>query len=193
MKKGPVALSRRNAGFSLMEVVIAMAIVAFALFGLISTIAYTTRMNMANQERMIAMRAAEMQIETMLNTPFTSLIQNWFQYSSQKTWSGYQGGINVAGLSPQLTYGYRANGQANIMFVDFPSTPPSGSYDASKIYETATLAMCGASLDLDMNGVFNETTDKSASALIIPANITLYWKGIYGNTQMTYQYIFHHP
>ena len=52
-------MSRRTSGFTLIEVVIALAVLAIAFFGLISVITYTTRMNMSTRERMLAMRAAE--------------------------------------------------------------------------------------------------------------------------------------
>ena len=56
----------RSTGFTLVEVVIAMAILAIAFFGMISVITYTSRMNAATRERMLAMRAAERKIEQML-------------------------------------------------------------------------------------------------------------------------------
>jgi len=56
----------RSTGFTLVEVVIALAILAIAFFGMISVITYTSRMNAATRERMLAMRAAERKIEQML-------------------------------------------------------------------------------------------------------------------------------
>lgn len=64
----PKSLNRRRLtlGFTLVEVVIALAILAMAFFGMISVIAYSTRMNQATKERMFAMRAAEAKVEQML-------------------------------------------------------------------------------------------------------------------------------
>src|SRR5262245_12620394 len=64
-KRIPGMRSRR--GFTLVEIVIALAVLAVAFFGMISVITYTTRMNLASQQRTIATRAAERKIEQMLN------------------------------------------------------------------------------------------------------------------------------
>lgn len=62
----PARRRRLTLGFTLVEVVIALAVLAFAFFGMISVVAYSTRMNQATKERMFAMRAAEAKIEQML-------------------------------------------------------------------------------------------------------------------------------
>src|SRR5262245_25897285 len=66
---GMVRCSRAR-GFTLVEIVIALAVLAIAFFGMISVITYTTRMNLASQQRTTATRAAERKVEQMLNLPF---------------------------------------------------------------------------------------------------------------------------
>src|SRR5262245_28469850 len=61
-------MNSRSKGFTLIEVVIALAVLAVAFFGMISVVTYTTRMNLASQQRTTATRAAEKKIEQMLNT-----------------------------------------------------------------------------------------------------------------------------
>jgi len=68
----------RSRGFTLVEVVIALAVLAFAFFGMISVITYTTRMNLASQQRTLATRAAERKIEQMLNMADYSRIYEQF-------------------------------------------------------------------------------------------------------------------
>lgn len=87
--------ARKNLGFTLMEVVIALAILAIALFGAISVITYTTRMNMSTRERMIAMRAAEKKIEQMLSCRDLQELYDKFKDQSE----GY-GWEQVDGLEP---------------------------------------------------------------------------------------------
>src|SRR5688572_8467110 len=66
VKRTPRMRSRAR-GFTLIEIVIALAVLAIAFFGMISVITYTTRMNLASQQRTTATRAAERKIEQMLN------------------------------------------------------------------------------------------------------------------------------
>jgi len=78
---------RRTAGFSLMEVVIALAVLAFAMFGAVSVITYTTRMNMASREQFLAMRAAEKKIEQMLScATFDEIFAQFCQQTEGLGW-----------------------------------------------------------------------------------------------------------
>ncbi|HLY08134.1 MAG TPA: prepilin-type N-terminal cleavage/methylation domain-containing protein [Planctomycetota bacterium] len=78
----------RNAGFTLVEVVIALAILAFGLFGTISVIAYTSRMNVTAHEQALAMRAAEKKIEQMMScSSFDDIVK---QYSQQVEGLGWE-------------------------------------------------------------------------------------------------------
>lgn len=81
-------LRRAAAGFTLIEVVIALAILAFAMFGAVSMITYTTRMNMASREQFLAMRAAEKKIEQMLSC--TSFDEIFTQFSQQTEGLGWE-------------------------------------------------------------------------------------------------------
>jgi prepilin-type N-terminal cleavage/methylation domain-containing protein len=102
--------SHRSRGFSLVEVVIALSILSFALFGAISVITYTTRMNTSTRERTLAMRAAERKIEKMLSCGNFSEI--YAQFKDQAEGVGWEA---VEGLEP----------------IDPPPLPPptdAGSY-----------------------------------------------------------------
>jgi len=60
--------SGKKGGFTLVEVVIALAILAIAFFGMVSVIAYTAKNNSATRERLLASRAAQKKIEQMINS-----------------------------------------------------------------------------------------------------------------------------
>lgn len=206
MSTSPIKTSmrrRRDPGFSLLEVVIALAICAFALFGLVSVMTYTTRSNLAHQERMIAQRACEMQIEKMLNTSFGSLLTQYSKYSSLITTPPSAiNALDVPGLTYQPqgpTYG---NGQ--IMFIDFPcldaaqtNVPGNSGFNPGAVYETATTAFLnlapGTTLDLDGDGATGSGLNMAGTCVILPCQIKVLWNGVYGKTQVVYQYIFRKP
>jgi type II secretion system protein I len=89
--KGPYLRHRAHSGFTLVEVVIAMAILAIAFFGMVSVVTYTSRMNAGTRERVLAMRAAERKIEQMLaNTDLGSLFANFSDYSASGEGKGWE-------------------------------------------------------------------------------------------------------
>jgi type II secretion system protein I len=96
---------RFRAGFTLVEVVIALAILAFALFGAISVISYTSRMNQASRERMLAVRAAERKIEQMLSygDDLDGMFRQFRQHVEGMEWEQVDGlePVDPAPLAPQ--------------------------------------------------------------------------------------------
>jgi type II secretion system protein I len=139
--------SHRSSGFSLVEVVIALAILAFALFGAISVITYTTRMNTSTRERTLAMRAAERKIEKMLSCGnFTEI---YSQFKDQVEGVGWEA---VEGLEP----------------IDPPPLPPptdAGSYTyptwTNKLQPAPVRPVLFVRFPLSANGTsFSEGPDK---------------------------------
>src|SRR6516165_4333483 len=101
-------MHRSKSGFTLIEVIIAMTVVAIAIFGLVSVITYTTRSNMATKERTLALRAAERKIEQMMTTsPFSDIVDRY-----NNTTVGW-GVDDVEYLLP-------IGGQSHTIFVEFP-------------------------------------------------------------------------
>jgi len=132
--------SPRSDGFTLVEVVIALSILAFALFGSISAITYCTRMNSVTRERMLALRAAERKIEQMLSVgDFTQIYQNYSLQAQGIGWDVVDGlePIDPAPLPPpndQPTYVYPSWTNKTlppppraVLFVRFPLSQ-DGSY-----------------------------------------------------------------
>jgi len=205
---------RKSLGFTLMEVVIALAILAIALFGSISVITYTTRMNMASRERMIAMRAAEKKIEQMLSC--ASLTEIYNKFSDQSEGYGWE---MVDGLEPVdpapippppgvLTpYPTGLTNRRPVLFVRFPLNSTgtaitevgSGAFmgcyqvdSKGKIVVDGTGK--GTPIDQDFDGN-NKSTDEiliaNLGALkLLPVTIEVYWKGstgiVTGNSKTGY-------
>jgi prepilin-type N-terminal cleavage/methylation domain-containing protein len=131
-------MNRRRAGFTLVEVSIAMAVLAIALFATISMITYTSRVNAASREQSVAMRAAERKIEQMLSC--SNFDDIFAQYSQQveglgweQGWENDSTGIPRALLNPlplqpsQLTmptgFQYPTPDPKAVLFVRFPLDP----------------------------------------------------------------------
>lgn len=127
-EKGLYLKRRVVAGFTLVEVVIALAILALAFFGMVSVVTYTSRMNAGTRERTLAMRAAERKIEQMLsNTDISTLFANFSSYTPAGEgmgWEQVQEIDQLGILHPGLPY--------------FPSTPDV----PSTVYNPASAAPC---------------------------------------------------
>jgi len=195
---------RKSRGFTLMEVVIALAILAVALFGSISVITYTTRMNMASRERVLAMRAAEKKIEQMLScTDLTELYNKFSDQSEGYGWEMVDGlePVDPAPLPPPngviTPYPTGINTRRPMLFVRFPlnnngtaiTEVGSGAFmgcyqvDAKgKIVVDA--AGKGTPIDQDFNG--NNKNDEEillsnlSTLKLLPVTVEVYWKGSTG-------------
>lgn len=87
MVNGVVSKRTRSQGFSLIEVVVALAILAIAFCGMIAVITYTSRQNASTRQRMFAMRAAERKIEQMLScTDFNDRFLQFSAFTEGRGW-----------------------------------------------------------------------------------------------------------
>jgi prepilin-type N-terminal cleavage/methylation domain-containing protein len=193
----------RSRGFTLVEVVIALAVLAFAFFGMISVITYTTRMNLASQQRTLATRAAERKIEQMLNMADYSRIYEQFS----KNGPGDQGygwdiveGLESYALNqpeeltmatgyvyPVLSPALKAN-----LFVRFPlnaggngfNEVGSGKFMGNVIYQNpddpASLILGYRDVDLNGNGSTTDPAVQAADLKVLPVIVEVHWKGAVG-------------
>jgi len=190
-------MSSRSKGFTLIEVVIALAVLAIAFFGMISVVTYTTRMNLASQQRTTATRAAEKKIEQMLNTAqFDDIYARFSMIGSTDKGLGWDtvDGLEYFPLSDpiELTmatgYKYPPIKDAQL-FVRFPlnaagngfSEVGSGQFFGNAIHakpDDPSSPIVGYR-DIDLNGNGN-TTDPSVQPnelKILPVIIEVHWKG----------------
>jgi prepilin-type N-terminal cleavage/methylation domain-containing protein len=198
-------MRRRTSGFTLVEVVISLAILAIAFFGLISVITYTTRMNMSTKERMLAMRAAEKKIEQMLSAGDFDSIYTTFggAVGSQTEGLGWE---QVEGLEPvvpapvapptdaPIGYNYPTSGARPVLFVRFPLNSTGNGFNEAgtgAFTDTYTLANANqpasasnpktfVDLDLNRNGVNTDAGIVITNCRILPVSVEVYWRGIVG-------------
>jgi prepilin-type N-terminal cleavage/methylation domain-containing protein len=209
--------SSRTGGFTLVEIVIALAVLAIAFFGMISVITYTTRMNLASQQRTTATRAAERKVEQMLNLPFDKIYAQFSQMGSGDKGFGWD---LVDGLEPYVLndpkellmatgYPYPAlTWNANI-YVRFPlnslgngfSEVGSGQFFGNAIHqnpEDPSSPIIGyRDIDLNGDGDTSDTSVQVSQLKVLPIVVEVHWKGAVGPNSGTrghpyviYKYMF---
>ena len=207
-QKGDRVKRCHSSGFSLVEVVIAMSVLAVAFFGMISVITYTTRNNQTTKERILAMRAAEKMVETMLSKPFSSIYSLYGNPlkdpSNPANLDNYA--YPVEGLQPWA-------GNAYVMYIYFPTDNWANNYDpkvfvnpvsavggklleskTAKFMELTDSAGVPVSLDLNQNGIAPDTIasldDCTATYKLLPVKIEVNYIGMAGRGQLIYRHIF---
>jgi type II secretion system protein I len=205
-----------RSGFSLVEVVIAMAVLAIAFFGMISVITYSSRTNALTRERMIAMRAAEKKIEQMLNTGGWNELDNFRTQSEGLGWEQVleftKDGVMKQALLPAVRppscvlatgYTYPAPDPKAVLFVRFPLNSAGTSITQTLSGQFANNYTLGNPLDpnskiyadLDLDAVPTTTGDLLITACkILPVIIDVWWKGADGKfNSLQYRYTFYNP
>jgi prepilin-type N-terminal cleavage/methylation domain-containing protein len=197
-------LNPRAAGFTLVEVVFALAILAMALFGMISVISYSSRSNTVARERMLAMRAAEKQMEIMKNMAATQPLNAIFKtYSATPTFQVYNDMYlqdpskpatdPVNALVPAISPNMGASGGPT------PAGSVSFNLVGAALVETGSgtflgrLDAGGVPVDVDMDGDgFITGNDQSNNPNLgaLPVKIAINWIGVKGPGQIILTYIF---
>ena len=95
--------TNRQAGITLLEIMIASSILVLALVGLLFVITYSSRQNQVNQEVQIAQRAAQSVLEAMSGKPYEQIFKMFNDFDDDGIASpmGYAAG--EAGLEAFLT------------------------------------------------------------------------------------------
>ncbi len=160
----------RVSGVTLLEIVIALGVLAIGMIGLVSVIVHTSRHNATMRENLVAMRGAEKQIEVLQNTPFDQVFSTYTATGNST--------FDVSGLKPVPP----ATRVGTILF-------PGGA----QLLETQTGSLLGTGTNVDLNGNGSiDSTDLSPAPVtysILPVSIELKWRGVQGERQMTYRHI----
>lgn len=180
---------KKTWGLTLLELVIAMGIIAVALFGLISVISYTTRSNLSVKQRVLAMRAAERKIEQMAaTTPFINIYNKYTSYGTGMPNAGFGvdavDGLNDLNVPPDA--------KSQIVRVKFPID------NSGNIMESLTGALLGEDgmplANIDLNGDGDAVDTVLVTDLkVLPCRVEVTWKGVMGTSKLIYRYIFLSP
>ena len=188
-----VTMRRRDAGVSLMELMIAMAIMVLALLALMSSVFSSSRLVDNSKEKTLAYEAARAKVEEMRNWTLAGSYAQLFTYYTtaanfgnpnkpydDPTNLGKANKIPVAGLNP-----ITVNGVAqDILTVYFPVDGAGNLTENPAVLPKLTADMIsamGMPKDLNRNG---NTTDAAGTLntgyKILPIYIKVQWKGIGG-------------
>ncbi len=147
-----------EAGFTVIEATVSLTLFAVALLSLWGTLIYCSRSNIAAEQKMRALHAAQAKIEELKSLPFESLINEFSP-------SGNIG--DVFGV-PSIDSD-RANASGRIaFFVD--ETDSQGE-------------LLGFPLDLNGDGDTDDV-DVSTGFQILPVRITVRWLGVLGEQRI---------
>lgn len=206
-RSGPApraAHQRRIEGFTLVEIMIALAVLAVAFVGLIASILYATRMNMVNRETTLAMRAAEQVVEIMESgTPFPDV---FLRYNTAPGAHGTYANPYPAGQegtfevlpSGQIIFGSVAATQqtlfapvsagARVGRIQFPERVVGAAHLLSERDAQTLLALSGPGpqSNIDGDADFDELT--VTSYIQLPVIVTLSFQSAGGGASRTVQF-----
>jgi prepilin-type N-terminal cleavage/methylation domain-containing protein len=161
---------RRDAGFTLVEVTLAAAVLSVVVVGIIGTMTLGMEQSALAADTALAVDAARRQAELMASKPFSQI----FALFDDVAWddpggagTGFTPHFAVAGLAATNADGFAGH-------VIFPSPAGTGT-----LREDTSNASLGMPRDLDGDGTVG-STDVSHSYKLLPAQIRVDWQGTYG-------------
>lgn len=175
-KSGPRA-SGGSAGFSIVEVMVAVAVLVLAIVGIVGSMLSAMALNRVNRETAIAQQAARRAIEEVSGIPFR---ETFAIYNANV---GDDGGMSVpergpdfvvAGLQPQV--GDPDGMCGRIMFpvvVDLAGN--------EELREDVFDVGWSMPRNLDNNLTWPDTDDKAGTYIILPVRVRVEWVGVTGN------------
>lgn len=175
----PASSRRSRAGFSLVEVSVAMAVTVVALTALVSSMLASARLHRTSQETAIAQRAAAQVLERMQGIPFAEIFAAYNGVAADDAGlSVVAPGANfaVARLDPRVG---DADGRCGE--VRFPIAVAAGGLQ--ELREDVVDAAWGMPRDLDLDGA-RDALDHAGNYRLLPVRIVVRWRGIDGERQL---------
>jgi type II secretory pathway pseudopilin PulG len=148
----------REAGFTVLEAAVSLTLLAVALLSLWGTLIYCSRSNVAAEQRMKALNAAQAKIEELKSQPFESLINEF----------GPSGTTGATFAVPTIDESESVASGRIAFFID-----ETDSYGEP----------LGFPLDLNGDGD-TEDTEVSQGFELLPVRVTVRWEGVLGEQQV---------
>jgi len=165
---------RARAGFSLVEVSVAMCVMVVALSALVSSLVASSGMHRVSSETAIAQRAAVQLLEQMQGAPFAEIYRAYNATTADNaglTIAPPGANFAVAGLDP-------APGDVDGVCgeIQFPDVDVAG---VLQLREDAVDADLGMPRDLDLDAVV-DGANHSTDYVLLPVRILVRWRGVSG-------------
>ncbi len=170
------AAGRGDAGMTLIEIIIGLAVVVIAILGIMSALVSASRVDEATAEQVRALNGCKTMIETMRQVPFAEV---WARFNSNP--ADDPGGAGTAPGSNFAITGLRAqpgDGDGMPGQIIFPET-------GGNLSETAIDARLGMPVAKDLNGD-NDAVDVNVNTtyLILPVRVVVDWQSASGRYHM---------
>lgn len=187
MKRCTRGRGRPDAGLSLVELMIALVVIAIAMIALISLIVSSSQVQQETREKTLAYNAARLKLEEMRSATFSEIFVRYnpsddtiVNITGQPNDSGPRGAANprepgewfsIEGLTP-------ISGDTGAGRIDFPLTGANLSEDITPVSTDPDLeTQLGLPKDLNRNGTTNET-NVSTTYKILPVRVRVRWLGV---------------
>ncbi len=181
-KKGP----GRAEGFSLLEVVVALAVVSVALLGFSKAILDSMVLSQMNRESGLARRAAQQVLADIEATDFSEVFARYNAYEGDDlAGDNLPGAFEVEGL--RLLDGDADGLAGEIVF------PDDVAWDGSlHLREDSQLARLGMPMDLNLDGDV-DTEDHADDYQVLPVLVRVEWRGRGGPAKVEFQTVLIEP
>jgi prepilin-type N-terminal cleavage/methylation domain-containing protein len=165
--------ARDRAGFSLIELSVAVVVMTVAVCGLSGSMVSSVALDRVNHETALAEAAVRGTMERITGTPFA---ETFAQFNADP--ADDSGG---AGTAPGATFavkGLHGNGGALPGTITFPIGGPS------ELREDTVDAALGMPRDLNGDGAV-DTADHSGNYRLLPVRVSVTWRGVSGLRTLT--------
>ena len=175
----PTISKRQNSGgFTLLEVTICMAILAFALSGVIAAILVTAQMNTRAEAEMLATAAAEEALAQLRQTPFANIYADYVSPGNDA--KRY---FTVNGLQPPADG--LPHGEVIVILDETPDEAsygrplvaggPAAGIDLNGNGTTNDILAAGFGVDIDADGVLDPDPILQANLKLVPVVVLVRW------------------
>lgn len=165
-----------DAGFSLVEVLVAAVVLAVAITGISGSILSSMALNRVNRDTAIAQQAARQVLEQIHGVPFDDVFE---MYNNQADMAGELGpNFAVPGLEVQV-----GDPDGFCGLVTLPAVDIGGGVE--ELRENFVDAALGMPRDLNGDGVVDAVNHANdPEMLLLPVRVSVQWRGVSGPRQI---------
>lgn len=165
---------RRESGFTILEVMVAAAVLATALMGVLAALIAADTQVAVSQEHTVAMESARQMLEQLQGLPLAEVVRRYDTLATDDPGgAGTAPGSRFAVPGLQPVAGAPAGMCGTVLFPG--SDGPTGCVD-----ETVVNAIWATPRDLDGNGLETDAAVAPGDVLVLPVTIRVRWQGTMG-------------